>query len=660
MTFETFAQLVNAQFNMMAQHELYTVDLNKDTIWATYLSSFPEGTNPIYLERPVHDCNCCKSFIRNIGNVVTVIDNKLVSIWDVEASDEYSVVTQALSALIKTRPINSLYRSVESKYGAKSTMQVLPTGGTINWNHFYATIPAKFVAASIGEVVSEFNSSINVFKRGLEEFNPECIQTILDLINANNLYKGIEHKTGIEAFQKFQEAYNALDSNEARNIFIFANNGKYGSRIKNTSIGELISNYSKGDSIEVAVGKYESMVAGPTYKRSSALITPSMIKAANETIQSLDLEESLHRRHATTADISIANTLFVDRTVAKTMQGSILDILQAEVRTKPAKTSSTQDISVQDFLTMLPKIDSIEVQFENKHQSNLMSLVTAQNLQAPNLFKWDNPVSWSYTGNVTDSGLKANVKAAGGNVDGILRFSIQWNEELLDRENDLDAHCIHPGGGEIYYGDKQGKLDVDIQRPKGNTAVENIVFKTAYDLVNGTYKFFVVNFSGRNTKGFRAQVEIDGVIHEFNHDRPVSRQVTVAEVTYNNGTFTFDPKIPCSSTPVTKWGIKANSFHKVQMVTFSPNFWDSNEAGNQHLFFLLQDCKNPDPVIGMYNEYIKADLHQHRKVFEVLSTKLMCEPSDNQLSGLGYSLTKRDEVIIKVRGEINGTFNLKF
>lgn len=68
--------------------------------------------------------------------------------------------------------------------------------------------------------------------------------------------------------------------------------------------------------------------------------------------------------------------------------------------------------------------------------------------------------------------MKQNVKAAGGNVDGVLRFSIQWNERGKDN-SDLDAHCIEPTKNEIYFGNCRkpemsklgGQLDIDITQP---------------------------------------------------------------------------------------------------------------------------------------------------------------------------------------------------
>ena len=73
---------------MRDQNYLFEVDVNKDEMWNTYLSSFPKGTNNIFRTRTEHDCSCCRGFIKNIGAVVAIIGSEMVSIWDFDIDDE--------------------------------------------------------------------------------------------------------------------------------------------------------------------------------------------------------------------------------------------------------------------------------------------------------------------------------------------------------------------------------------------------------------------------------------------------------------------------------------------------------------------------------------------------------------------------------------------
>jgi hypothetical protein len=97
-----------------------------------------------------------------------------------------------------------------------------------------------------------------------------------------------------------------------------------------------------------------------------------------------------------------------------------------------------------------------------------------------------------------------------------------------------------------------------------------------------------------------------------------------------------------------KWGVKTEQFTKVDTLMVSPNFWDGQAVGNKHYIFALAGCKNPEPTRGIYNEFLRADLHDHRKVFEVLGAKTMCPPTDAQVSGVGFSSTRGDKVLINV------------
>ena len=137
--------------------------------------------------------------------------------------------------------------------------------------------------------------------------------------------------------------------------------------------------------------------------------------------------------------------------------------------------------------------------------------------------------------------------------------------------------------------------------------------------------------------------------------------VNVAKFRYTKkGGIEFLESIPSSSTSREEWGISTQKFQKVEMVMLSPNHWDEQEKGNKHYFFMLDGCKNPDAARGFYNEFLRDELHEHRKVFEVLGSKLKAEPTEQQLSGLGFSSTKRNHLLCRVSGTFNRVLKVKF
>src|SRR5690606_21730305 len=106
--FHNFAVRIQQRFNELSQHELFTT-VNGDDLWSTYLAAFPEGTNPLFRERTEHDCSCCRNFIRNVGNVVALIDDKYATLWDVEGLEyPYNEVAQALHKKVCSEFITGL------------------------------------------------------------------------------------------------------------------------------------------------------------------------------------------------------------------------------------------------------------------------------------------------------------------------------------------------------------------------------------------------------------------------------------------------------------------------------------------------------------------------------------------------------------------------
>jgi hypothetical protein len=84
----------------------------------------------------------------------------------------------------------------------------------------------------------------------------------------------------------------------------------------------------------------------------------------------------------------------------------------------------------------------------------------------------------------------------------------------------------------------------------------------------------------------------------------------------------------------------------------SPNFWDDQVGiGNKHYFFMLDQMKNEGTARGFFNEYLKPKLDAHRKVLELVGSKMKTEETNDQLSGLGFSSTSRNDLIVRVTGK---------
>lgn len=552
MEFSKFNEKLTAHFaEMSKENTLYEVDVDKDEMWELYLNSFPAGTNEIYRVRREYDCSCCRHFMKSFGNVVVIKDNKIITLWDFDAeSTTFQPVVDALRKYISGKPITNVHICKEKKIGTKWNYEAFADGNVKRWYHFYLEVPDKFVNTtyrSIGDIQGEYRSTYDVFLRSLNEITSESVETVLELIASNSLYKGAEWENVLKSFLIYKRSYVRL-SDAKKKIFAWDQSVKAGAvvaRLRNHSIGTLLVDISNNVDLDTAVRKYESIVAPSNYKRPKAIFTQKMLNDAKKTIEDMGYMDSLVRRYATLDDITINNILFSNRDAAKRVVGAadIFDVMSKDVTTNPKKFSKVEEISINDFVAnVLPHATDIEAYVENAHINNMVSLIAPINVDSKTMFKWNNNFSWAYTGNVTDS-MKERVKTAGGRVDGDLRFSIQWNEDGEDN-CDLDAHCIEANGFEICYGSARkpkfsptrGQLDVDIIDPRGNIAVENITWASRHTMKPGKYKFFVRQFSGSVKKGFRAEIEFDGQIYSYDypHSMHSGLDVYVADVILDN------------------------------------------------------------------------------------------------------------------------------
>ena len=437
-------------------------------------------------------------------------------------------------------------------------------------------------------------------------------------------------------------------------------------------IGVLLVDISEGMDLDAAVRRYEQIVAPYNYKRPKAIYTKKMLEDAKKTIADLGYMDSLPRRFATLDDITVNNILFSNRDAAKRIGGDIFDDMLGDIATDPKRFSKVEEVPIDKFVNdILPSAKSLELLLENRHAPNMVSLIAPINKDTKTMFKWDNGFSWAYSGNITDSSMKERVKNAGGNVEGDLRFSIQWNDTGAFSGNDVDAHCIEPTGNRIYFGNTisrttGGNLDVDIRWPRqGTPAVENIAFPSRNRMRPGKYEFRVHMYEHRGGRdGFRAEIEFDGNVYQYNFDRDLrnNTEARVATVTlHEDGRFTIEHHLPTEASTRDIWGLKTNNFIPVSVMMQSPNYWDEQQGiGHRHYFFMLKDCINPEQPNSFYNEFLKHDLEQHKRVMEALGGKLAVADADEQLSGVGFSATKLNDVVVKVKGTTERVFKIKF
>lgn len=681
--FILFKKAVAKQFASMQDQQLFRTSIEKDAMWNTYIGAFPEGSNPMFRERTEHDCTACKQFIRSIGDVVAIVNGKLVSIWDIEVGlPAYQTVADALAKAVKAKPIEDFYLHDSKTVGVDKNFEARATGSALTWQHFHVTLPQKYVMAGY-KIASQLGSQRTlreVFHRGLEQIDQDTLNTVLELIDQNSVYRGAEKRNLVASFLQLKKAYDKLTTKKAKEFYTWqnvttVNPGVAG--IRSDVIGTLLLDIAvEGIDIEAAVIKFGKKMDPTNYRRPTTIVTKSMIENAQKEIEGLGLVSALDRRFASLEDLTVNNILFADRGAKKKLGGNVFTDLAADAGGKaPKSMDKVEEITIDKFIAdVLPRADSIEVMFDSRHEGNLFSLVAPADPTAGKLFKWNNGFSWDYNGHVADS-IKERVKQAGGNVTGDLCCRLAW-----EYRDDLDLHMVEPGGYHLYYGSRNvrsangGMLDVDANGGSGmmEHPVENIFYQNRSTMREGEYHLYVHNYSRREPAkaGFTVEIDYLGDVTTFEFPRvvPNGAAVTVAKFRYSKSKGiqyieSLNGKAGAGEKPSKQvWGIGTNRFHKAKLMLLSPNHWDDQRGlGNKHFFFVLDGCKNESDARGFYNEFLSPELDKHRKVFEVVGGKMKAtEGADNQLSGLGFSSTNHDQLVVKVTGSFTRMLKITF
>lgn len=682
--FEKFAKAVRTRFDELSQSPLYVLDVDSAALWEVYLKAFPEGTNPMFRKRTEHDCSCCRHFIRDIGAVVGIQNGAIVSVWDncgPDLPEPYRTVTLKMADYVRQFPIRDIYYTNQAKHGVPFNHQLTEDKKNLTFHHFAVEAPKKFVVKDVATKQGDARTTQQVLLRGVRELAPEAVKTVADLISSKALYRGEEFTQVLLEFMRLQGRILSVAANwpsdvamtpnvktriEAQQALLAWENigNPFVARLRNTALGTLLQDLSAGVDLEEAVKAYEKIMAPSNYKRPTALITKGMVEAAMKTIQELELEQALERRHAKISDVSVNSVLFVDNAVQPRMKDgkSLMGLLMEEVKPVAFDAKNATEIGIEDFLkTVLPKTKSLQLYLDNNLTGNMMSLTAPVHPEENSLFKWNNDFAWSYEGNVTDS-IKERVKRAGGMVENVaMRVSLAWSNT-----DDLDIHVREPNGNHINFTNKSNKLDVDMN-VSGETRepVENVRWITTSP---GMYSVSVHQFRRRESKdvGFTIEIEAEGNLTTLRYEKGIADKATVVVAKIQvakDGRVTISPEAHMVSGAASQdvWGLKTLSLVRVNAIVLSPNHWDDNAVGNKHWFFLLEGCNNPLPTRGIYNEFLHSRLEKHRKVFEVLGDKSKCEPSKEQLSGVGFSSTQRNKVsVVAVGPNLNRPYTVIF
>ncbi len=689
--------------------KLFRVALSGQEVWDLYLKGFTKENDPVFRdpESTSHNCNHCKNFIRRYGNIVAVIDNRIVTMFDIVCDEEYQDSMNLMANTIRESKIadvffetfNELYslpyeactkNSTKFQLGVVSnpkryTKEEAEKFGVVKpeeirtFNHLHLFLAKEFVdmsGSSIEAIMGTYRDAKNVFQRAMETISLDTLQLVKDLINQGSLLDGQTHLFKIEQIIPLKQQYDALSASERDNWCWVASYKLPFAKFKNELIGTLCSELSEGEDLNKACQSWNKRVDPVNYMKTTAPITKQQISDAKKFVEENGYVESFDRRFANMDDIKVSEILHSNVGKGEIKSVSIFDgVKSTSTRHKRNEFDGVEEVTIDKFMKdILPTCTSVEVFLTNGHDGNMVSLTTANKEDSKPIFKWNNNYSWTFNGNLAGkSQIKEAVKSRGGNTEGVVRVSLSFPNTT----DDYDLHLFEPNRNQISYSNlrsiqpSSGMLDLDAQGRDGHQQperrVENIIYTDKSCMPKGVYKVLINNYSQRGLHtSFELEVEIEGESSVFKLKKGISaNQINALNISFDGINFSIDTSsemeiIDSKSISKEIYGLETNQFHKVNLLCLSPNHWGENNVGNKHYFFMLDKCKSPVSIRSFHSENLIPELAAHRKVIEVLGTTNMIEPADKQLSGLGFNSTVRDELIVRLSGTHKRTVRIKF
>jgi hypothetical protein len=299
-------KLLQSHVNSMVKDaaQLYVVAGDKDILWNLYLDTFPLEFNGIFREKRQHDCSCCRHLIKDFGLTIAIKNGEKITAFGFQTGDaEYQPSLDALDAYVKSCPIEDVFITKFETFGTPFTRELDKTTGKLRtWDHLNIAIPAKFKNTStdsIESIKAVARDKRNVFKRTLDEIPHQTVEMILELVDQGSIYRAEERKADLKALLVEQKKYVGIVGEESKDLHCWeaaATVSTVIAKIRSHAIGTLLINVAAGMDLELAIKKYESIMAPTNYKRPNAIITAKQVEDAQKTIVGLGYLESLPRR----------------------------------------------------------------------------------------------------------------------------------------------------------------------------------------------------------------------------------------------------------------------------------------------------------------------------------------------------------------------------
>lgn len=441
-------------YNMVSEYgTLYSTNAAGDALWERYLAAIEEPY------RAENECYECRSFVRSYGALVCMLPTgALVSpVWDPDIAPEpmRAAVAALRDAVLKAKLLG-VFASSNSELGHWHTN---------DFTHLSVAVPPSLVHnradMTAWQAQAKYAADYRTLCGYLASADTSAIEGAALLLKSGSLPSSEKFTARVdwllEAIRRFGKR------GPERNLLweMVAKAPAGWCEVRSSALGSLISDISSGLTGDSVAERWAAIVDPLKYQRAQEAPKAGTVRAAEDLVRKLGVEESLGRRYASVSDIKEWLWQTPQAWGEGKRAGVFGGIKTREDKLFQSKNSHKVAGSVLTFARFYRDVlpDAKSVTLKVPSIGPFMALTTALNFYAPPILKWDragdrNPVGWYFYANPTRAshwGLGATAK-----VLGVCKLPSMWgagaraglgsNKLMFVLEGAMDTGCKGLGG----------------------------------------------------------------------------------------------------------------------------------------------------------------------------------------------------------------------
>lgn len=391
-----------------AGRPVFTTNIDSDKLWNKYIGS--------YTEQQYHNCFACRHFLNRYAGLVVIDNDGTVrsALWseeDVSANDpELLRSVSRMRKMVEDAKVTGVFYNEEAVLGQDTA------GG---WRHLHLFNPNIFKPFSRdskgqnrkpSQEAAERQVDFTNTWRALREFSPTVVQSAINVLEANALYRGEKVLGRAKWLADLHNSLSWATTEEQRKNIVWlavvaAPPGF--ARPRSSMIGTLLEDIAAGMSLKDIKARFDDKMDPSKYGRSQTAPTEQQVEIAEAAVEALGIAPAFERRYVDEFDVlESGSVLWQPATVvveqprrAGKKSGVFSDLAPAKDGTPgmelPAKTITWEKFA----RDVLP--GAARIQYRVPITGRFGALTTAADQKAPPILQWDdpdnrNPVAWCF------------------------------------------------------------------------------------------------------------------------------------------------------------------------------------------------------------------------------------------------------------------------